>query len=417
MKFEVLKKNHLKRNIIIGILMIIVISAVILNFTKAKYRVTQSIPLVNGTINYSLADLEIIGLYINGEEANELNNNTKYTLDTTKSTCTYKDGSAISNLVLNYDSEAKTFTISPYTTKGTKCTLYFDISKDASSTIEELYPNNQLAYDDYNNLRYIGANPNNYVYFNCDDYNNPSENTCELWRIIGIFNEDTHGISGTKLIKLIRSESIGNYSWDENNVNNWTTASLQESLNLSYLNGTNLESVKGITTSTRDIIETVTWKLGGANFNESSNNLARNVYDYERGTITYGDSPITWNGKIALMYPSDYGYATSGGNTTNRTSCLAKNIDSWSIAGYSDCKNNNWLFDNNNYQWTLTSVSSNDTYVFFVSNNGNVGYIYAPSAIGAKYSFNIHPSIYLKSDIVITGGNGTISNPYTLLNK
>ena len=69
MEFEVLKKSHLKRNIIIGIVIVAIISAVILNFTKAKYRTTQSIPLVNGTINYSLADLNIIGLYINGEEA------------------------------------------------------------------------------------------------------------------------------------------------------------------------------------------------------------------------------------------------------------------------------------------------------------------------------------------------------------
>lgn len=53
MEFEVLKRNHLKRNIIIGLIAVLLISVVILNFTKAKYRVTESIPLVNGTINYS----------------------------------------------------------------------------------------------------------------------------------------------------------------------------------------------------------------------------------------------------------------------------------------------------------------------------------------------------------------------------
>ena len=54
MKIETLKKSHLKRNIIIGIITVVVISTLILNFTRAKYRVTESIPLVNGTINYSL---------------------------------------------------------------------------------------------------------------------------------------------------------------------------------------------------------------------------------------------------------------------------------------------------------------------------------------------------------------------------
>ena len=47
MHFETLKKSHLKRNIMIGIVIVLIISAIILNFTRAKYRVTESIPLVN----------------------------------------------------------------------------------------------------------------------------------------------------------------------------------------------------------------------------------------------------------------------------------------------------------------------------------------------------------------------------------
>ena len=63
MEFEVLKKSHLKRNIIICVLVVGVISAIVLNFTRAKYRVTQSIPLVNGTINYTPYDLNTIAMY------------------------------------------------------------------------------------------------------------------------------------------------------------------------------------------------------------------------------------------------------------------------------------------------------------------------------------------------------------------
>ena len=37
-----------------------------------------------------------------------------------------------------------------------------------------------LATDDAaKNVRYIGADPSNYVYFNCSDYNNPTADTCE----------------------------------------------------------------------------------------------------------------------------------------------------------------------------------------------------------------------------------------------
>ena len=37
------------------------------------------------------------------------------------------------------------------------------------------------------NIRYYGASPNNYIYFNCSDYSNQSASTCETWRIIGVF--------------------------------------------------------------------------------------------------------------------------------------------------------------------------------------------------------------------------------------
>ena len=64
MKFEVLKRSHLKRNILIGVVVVLVLSAIVLTFTKAKYKITESIPLVNGTINYELSDFNLIGAYI-----------------------------------------------------------------------------------------------------------------------------------------------------------------------------------------------------------------------------------------------------------------------------------------------------------------------------------------------------------------
>lgn len=70
MKFEVLKKSHLKRNVLIGILVIGVISTVVLNFTRAKYRTTESIPLVNRTIEYIPYDLKMVIMY----QAKEMEN-------------------------------------------------------------------------------------------------------------------------------------------------------------------------------------------------------------------------------------------------------------------------------------------------------------------------------------------------------
>ena len=72
MEIETLKRSHLKRNIIIGVVVVAIISAIILNFTRAKYRTTQSIPLVNGTINYSAADLNIVAITVDGEPSDTI---------------------------------------------------------------------------------------------------------------------------------------------------------------------------------------------------------------------------------------------------------------------------------------------------------------------------------------------------------
>ena len=413
MKYEVLKRSYVKRNIIIAIVIVLVLSAIILTFTRAKYRTTQSMPLLNGTINYTLADLNIVAMYLDGSEIDTLPDG-NYAL-TSESYCTTEDDVKDESITLSYDSATKGLSVSPMTKKGTKCYLYFEEKSGASDIIEDAYEENQgmLAYDNTvdNNLRYIGANPNNYVYFNCADYNNPSSSTCELWRIIGVFNENSHGTSGEKLVKLIRSDSLGNIAWDSANTNNWSTASLQTTLNGDYLNGSGSYASSGIKNdTTENMIANVIWKLGGtANYDSTSNGLASHWYGYERGTTVYSGRPTTWQGKIALMYPSDYGYATSGGSTTNREACLAKELYNWDSSSYSDCKNNDWLFNSSTNQWTLTPGSSNSRNVFGVSITGFVyGHIYANDSDGVR------PSVYLTSNVSISGGDGTMNNPYIL---
>ena len=295
-----------------------------------------------------------------------------------------------------------------------------------SEAIEEAYQNNptMLAYDETvdNNLRYIGANPNNYVLFND-----------ELWRIIGVMNS-VETASGTteSLVKLIRNDSIGEYSWDNKpsgtgsstsryGSNDWSDSALQIVLNEgAYWNRTsgtcpigqngattNCDfSNTGLTKRAKAMIETVTWKLGG---NSTYNDVTASMfYERERGTTVYSGHATEWVGEVGLMYPSDYGYATSGGSTTDRATCLATELYNWmSSTGFSDCYNNDWLY-NGSLQWTLTPRSSHSNYVFFVYSNGNLNNDYAFYGNGAR------PSVYLKSNISISGGTGTSTDPYTL---
>src|SRR5699024_7966684 len=115
----------------------------------------------------------------------------------------------------------------------------------------------------------------------------------------------------------------------------------------------------GLTEEAKSLIEDAVWTLGGtASYTSTSNGLASHWYEYERGTTVYSGRSTEWTGKIALMYPSDYGYATSGGTTTNRESCLAKELYNWSSSSYSDCKNNDYLYNSRSIQWTLTPFSS-----------------------------------------------------------
>ena len=280
-----------------------------------------------------------------------------------------------------------------------------------------------LAYDGTsdNNLRYVGSNPCNYVTFNGEEAG---------WRIIGILNTP----EGQRL-KLIRANSIGNYSWDNkasgtgssiSNVgsNDWTDSALKEALNNgAYYNRTSGTcpygsdgsttdcdfTSNGLTDESKNKIDTITWKLGSAsNYISSSNGLASHWYTYERGTTVYSGRPTEWQGKVGLMYPSDYGYATSGGSSMDRTSCLAKELYNWDSSSYSDCKNNDWLYNSSIYQWTLAPNSYDSAGVFFVSPSGFVRASYA------DYQFAVRPSVYLTSKTSILGGEGTLENPYQI---
>ena len=265
--------------------------------------------------------------------------------------------------------------------------------------------------------RYIGADPNNYVKFND-----------ELWRIIGVFDTDDGTGKVEKRLKIIRNESIGNYSWDYNSagnyINEWSTAQLNNLLNSGayynrttgtyYNNSTTASNVdftnNGLTEKAKAMIGNAKWYLGGtADYTNSSNGLASHFYKYERGTTVYSGRSTSWTGKVGLMYLSDYGYATSGGTTTNRASCLSKEMYNWDDSSVSDCKNNDWMYNSNIRQWTISPRADYSYIVFGVDRTGFVNYI------SANYdAYAARPVVHLKSTIKVITGSGTKESPYIL---
>ncbi len=284
----------------------------------------------------------------------------------------------------------------------------------ANCMIKNAEKSEELVYDETvdNNLRYIGAAPNNYVLFNN-----------ELWRIIGVMNniEDGNGNKETRL-KIIRNEPIGNYSWDYNSDgtydNDWTTSTLMNLLNngayynrttgIYYNMSTSATTVdfttNGLTEEAKTMLENTVWHLGGVG---SNSNPTTTFYTSERGSLVYSGRPTEWTGQIGLMYPSDYGYATGGGDITNRLTCLSYNLSTWDR--YSDCYTNNWIHNRSQYLWTLTPTNHMDSNLFIIYYTGNVNY-----EGNSSYVHIVYPATYLSSNIKITSGTGSASDPFEL---
>ena len=277
--------------------------------------------------------------------------------------------------------------------------------------------------------RYIGADPNNYVKFND-----------ELWRIIGVFDTDDGTGKVEKRLKIIRNESIGDYSWDNKNKttgaetnygrNEWTDARLNYLLNPGhegettggslYWNRGAANCYKGVSNATevcdftttgltekaKAMIGDAKWYLGGSSTYEDV--TVPMFYTRERGTSVYSGRSTNWTGKVGLMYPSDYGYATSGGTTTNRASCLAKEMYNWDDSSVSDCKSNDWMYNSNIWQWTITPRQDYSNYVFYVDSTGYV------NNDDANNNYGVRPVVHLNSAIRVTSGLGTKESPYIL---
>ena len=363
-------------------------------------------------------------------------------------------------------------------TQKVKCSIYF-VKGTVFQMLGKTIASTEVATDDPdNNIRYIGKDPGNYVYFNCSDYSNQTADTCEKWRIIGVFNNITKE-DGTKenLVKIIRNESIGSFLFDDKSdgygtatniygSNDWTDSQLMMMLNPndylksgytiennivkdsnnkpiyqnmgSYYNGSigcipnerqaggsgsgssgskpsgstnensttnsyNCTSIDFTSTglkndTTRNAIESVMWNIGAI----TTSLTANETYSAERGTSVASGHSTTWTGKIALMYPSDYVYTNIGGTTYNRDSCLGLMATEWNN---NECSNNNYLNGSSTKLWILSQPLSGSSYYFI--NNGRL-------SISIPNNYDVKPTLYLKSNISITSGDGSSTSPYQL---
>ena len=322
-----------------------------------------------------------------------------------------------------------------------KCYVYFDIYQPTlAEYIKSQYTGtqgeNNIYYHDSdlangagdNSYRYAGANPNNFVCFGSDTSPCPTDN---LYRIIGVFGENYHGVTGKQLVKLIKydymttdelgtdgdysqtykewgmdstykgtygdGERIGVYYW-----NYKATGSVTNTWSTSLLNKTNLNTnfINNIGTTWANKIATVTWKVGGNTYANISDVVPATTYQNEivnPVTTNTTDNATTYSAKIGLMYVSDYGFAASP--------------DAWTLtmSSYNNttATNNNWMYMGL-YEWTISRTADDSDRAFNVGLDGYVYYYDVYSFIGVRASFS------LESSVSYVSGSGSMSDPIVI---
>ncbi len=384
------------------------------------FFISITILSVNSNNKYLVKE-ESLATYIDGEKTDSF---------PAKGTVAFSKADCDNNTNIEWDNDNWGLYVTNLSNK-VKCNIYFKTGENAVTKITSLASSdttNMASDDPDNNIRYIGATPNNYVYFNCSDYTNQTSDTCEKWRIIGVFN-NIEKEDGTKenLIKIIRNENINNlafdYTKDKTSSNYWPNSTLKRLLNEGayyyastgiYYFGTNTSEPVNVDYSksglkndkTRNAITNIKWNIGGSSTSEIA---YKDFYLLERGTDSNDGYETKWQGKVGLLYPSDYGYATSGGIQKSRTDCIESKASVWDNSNYEECRNNDYLFKEGYYYWTMTLILNTTDKVFRIDNNGHVC-----DAYSYWQDFRVYPTLFLKSNILITSGDGSLNTPYQL---
>lgn len=298
---------------------------------------------VSSTTNYGAsASSYIINLYNNAEKKEVENNNIKYNYATSVNLMNDRLGGITKDLnagnIRYYGANPNNYIDIGHKNLTTKVVGNWEVAELTKTiTTEEeclVWVKNKNITNEY---------VSQYNYQTVSEFCSVKEITNEpiLYRIIGVFDN---------MIKIVAVDSLGNYSKDSE----WSQSDIMNLLNESIYND--------LSDNVKNKIATVTWYQNIVDTNEIYPNTS---YQKERENA--------WVGKVGLIYPSDYGYAV---DFNNCNSTMDKYHDE-------ECNSNNWL----NVDLTISSNNSNG---------------------------EIYPVFYLNSEVSIATGDGTIEHPYVI---
>ena len=135
-EFETLHSNKHRIYLLCGIVCVVVLMVtLIVTTSRAKYRVTESMPLIQGTINFSPSDLNLMAVYLNrnGETiSSDKVPHVGYTLNQEQSICEVND---VKDETIEIVYENGLLNFNGLGNKGTKCTAYFDLIPDSENPV------------------------------------------------------------------------------------------------------------------------------------------------------------------------------------------------------------------------------------------------------------------------------------------
>ena len=433
MEFEVLHRSKKKKFLIAGCFLVVILVAVAVGFTFAKYKVTASIPLASGTINYVPYDFSVLAMYqLNedgGYDAISKMPSGDFTINTEKSYCTV-DGSK--------DTNAKLETIDGNHTianlqVGSKCYLYFDVdlggnageeilahyktvktrslplttsSKVEDTTTGTIYK----AQDDWGDTYYFAGNPtDNWVKF-ANFY----------WRIIRI--------NGDGSIRMIYQGTSANTTGTGTQLQ---TNAFNSSYNRSEYVGYMYTSGQQHGNTTNSPIKTII-------DNWYSSNLASYADKISKEAGFCGDRELqsgSWSSTGSHNY-AGYGRLVANSSSVNPTFKCSNSNDLYTTSSsskgnkklanpiglitadevvmgglpWSGSTTSNYLYTGQHY-WTMSpsyfSASNSSAGVFYVYSNGQLG------NGSVNITRGVRPVINLSADVKVTG-SGTSSDPFVV---
>ena len=132
-------------------------------------------------------------------------------------------------------------------------------------------------------------------------------------------------------------------------------------------------------------------------------NSSRDTLQSNATCRVWPNNQAIWEGSIALLYPSDYGYSADSKYWNIKLGYTTFNVTA---------SDSSWLQKTTNHkshEWLL-ALSSGSAYG--VATWAIAGY--ASDSHVTNDSFSVRPTLYLKNNIKIVSGTGEENNPYIL---